>query len=230
VNELRARYTRDHYLIRPYICKLCHTREAMPGQSICSNCYQTYGYADFDPYVVKDLEKQETQWLRRTMWQPPPGTYTMSGAAVALSMTVRGLYKAMERLDIVPRDNAGHSVISDSQLNDIKQNLRNHQKNTSIIYWADGTIKITTKLAGELIDADPCTLNALAREGIVSGLLMELPTYGGFAANRWQIDAVALANCLDGRQRHADALQLRQGISLLCSGLDGPAGVGLLSG
>ncbi len=228
VNQPGGRFTPNHYPIRPYICKLCHTREADPDKSICSNCYQTYGYANFDPYVVNDPEKRETQWLRKMAWQPPPGTYTMSGAAVALQMTVRGLYKAMERLDIVPEDNAGHSVISDTQLRNIEQNLRNHQGDEAITYWRDGTIKVTSKLAGELIDDDPCTLNALARGGIVSGFLMEFSTYGGFAAKRWQIDAVALQNYLDDQQRCADARRLRRDIPPLWSGLGAPAGAGPL--
>jgi len=230
VNYPRDRFTPDHYPIRPYICKLCHTREAALGKSICLECYQAYGYANFDPDAVKQTEKREAQWLRRVEWQPASGTYAISGAAVALPMTVRGIYKAMERLDIVPRDSERHTVISDAQLNEIKQHTRNYQKNITITYWDDGTIKITTKLAGELIDDDPCTLNALAREGVVSGFLMEFPTYGGFAAKRWQIDAVALANYLDGRQRCEDARRLHRGILPLCSGLDGPAGAGLLSG
>ena len=200
----------------------------MPGESICSECYRAYGYAKFDPFVVKDPEKEEARWLKRMEWRPPPGTYSMSGAAVALSMTVRGIYKAMERLDIVPGDNSGHSVISDGQLKNIRQNLRNHQGGTSITYWHDGTIKITTKLAGELIDDDPCALNTLARKGTVSGFLLDFPTYGGFADKRWQIDEVALANYLVGQRRCASAQQLHLGIVPLCSGLDGPAGAGPL--
>lgn len=229
MNQHRYKFSPNHYLIKPYICKLCHTREAMPDKSICSECYLASGYANFDPDVVEQAEKREAQWLKGIEWQPPLGTYTMSGAAVTLGMTVRGLYKAMERLDIVPGDIAGHSVISDVQLNNIEQNLRNHQGGISITYWRDGTVKITTKLAGELINDDPCTLNALARKGIISGFLKEFPTYGGFAANRWQIDALALMNYLDGRQRCEDARRLRLSISPLCSGLDDPSGVGPLS-
>ena len=229
MNQPRNRsFSPNHYPVRPNLCVLCHTREAAPGKSICSNCYLMSGYADFDPYVVKDPEKREARWLKRIEWQPPSGTHTMSGAAVELQMTVRGFYKAMKRLDIVPEDNAGHSVISDTQLKNIEQNLRNHQGGMSITYWRDGTVKITTKLAGELIDDDPCALNTLAKKGIVSGFLMEFPTYGGFAAKRWQIDALALMNYLDGRQRCEDARRLRLSISPLSSGLDGLAGVGPL--
>ena len=225
MNQPGGRFTSNHYAIRPDLCVLCRVREAAPDKSICSECYQAYGYANFDPDAVKQTEKREVQWLRRVAWQPLSGTHTISGAAVELKMTVRGLRKAMARLDIVPKDNERHAVISDAQLNNIEQHTRNYQKNITITYWDDGTIKITTKLAGELIDDDPCALNALAREGIVSGFLKEFPTYGGFAANRWQIDAVAFQNYLIAQQRREDAQRLRQGIPPLSSGLDGPAGV-----
>ena len=212
----QPRFTPDHYPMKPYICKLCRAREAAPDKSICTECYQAYGYASFDPHVVKDEEKREAQWLRRVAWQPLSGTHTISGAAVSLPMTVRGLYKAMARLDIVPEDDAGHSIISDTQLKSVGQNLRNHQGGTSITYWRDGTVKITTKFAGELIDDDPCALNTLAPKGIVSGFLMELPTYGGFASKRWQVDEVALENYLVDQRRCEDARRLHLSIPPLC--------------
>jgi len=230
VNQPGGRFTPNHYPIRLDLCVLCRAREAAPDKSICSECYQAYGYANFDPDAVKQTEKREAQWLRRVAWQPLSGTHTISGAAVELKMTVRGLRKAMARLDIVPERDRGYSVISDVQLSHVEQHMRNRQKDMAITYWDDGTIKITTKLAGELIDDDPCALNTLARKGIVSGFLKEFPTYGGFASKRWQIDGVALENYLDDQQRCEDARRLRLNISPLCSGLGGPAGAEPLSG
>ena len=219
MNQRRDRlFSPNHYPIRPDLCMLCRAREAAPGKSICSGCYQTHGYADFDPEVVKQTEKQEAQWLKGVEWQPAAGMHTMSGAAVALSITVRGLYKARERLSIVLEKNKGRAVISDVQLHEIRQHTRKHQREITINRWDDGTIKITTKLAGEFIDDDPCALNALARRGIVSGFLREFPTHGGFAANRWQIDAAALEDYLAGQQRREDAQRLHRGIRQLCSG------------
>ncbi len=218
MNHRRHRlFSPNHYPIRPELCARCRKTEAAPGLSICSGCYQVYGYADFDPNVVKQKENQEAQWLKRVEWRPPAGMHTMSGAATALLMTVRGLYRAMERYSIVPQHNKGHAVITNAQLDYIGQRTRRYQKEIMIKRWDDGTIKITTKLAGKLIDDDPCSLNALARKGIVSGFIMEFPSYGGFAANRWQIDAVALENYLTGQQRREDAQHLRLGILRLCS-------------
>ena len=213
----QPRFTPSHYPIRPNLCVICCRAEAPPGKSICSGCYQAYGYAGFDPDVVKQAEKREAQWLKRAGWQPAAGTHTMSGAAVALGMTVRGLHRAMERHTIIPQYNDGHAIITDAQLNYIRQQTRKYHREITISRWGDGTIKMTTKLAGELIQDDPCSLNALARKGMVSGFLMEFPSYGGFAANRWQIDAVALENYLAGQQRHEDVQRLRLGIQQLCS-------------
>ena len=46
---------------------------------------------------------------------------------------------------------------------------------------------------------------------------MEFPSYGGFAANRWRIDAVALEDYLVLQRRREDARHLRLGILRLCS-------------
>ena len=176
-----------------------------------------YGYADFDPNVVKQKENQEAQWLKRVEWRPPADMHTMSGAAMALLMTVRGLYRAMERYSIVPQHNKGHAVITDAQLGYIGQHTRQHQRQMTVARWDDGTVKMTTKFAGEVINDHPCALNALGRKGIVSGFLKELPGYGGFAAKRWWLDAEALEDYLVLQQRHEDAQHLRLGIEQLYS-------------
>lgn len=205
-------FTPNHYQMSPDLCVICRKAEAPPGTSVCSGCYQASGYAGFDPGRVKQVEEREAQWRKRAEWQPATGMHTMSGAAVALPMTVRGLYKAMERHNIAPEHNRGHAVITDAQLGYIGQHTRQHQKQMTVARWDDGTIKITTKLAGKLIDDDPCSLNTLGRKRIVSGFLEELPGYGGFAAKRWWLDAEALEDYLVLQQRHEDAQHLRLGI------------------
>lgn len=211
-------FTTSHEPIRPNLCVICRKIELPPNKSVCDKCFvercgttpeKLMKYRQGAERELKQLERQATPW------GPTSGHYGLSGAAALLDMTQRGLQKAIRRLGLQPIYDHHHVQVSIPQYETIKQNTRGHYGYIVCQKWDDGTVKITTKEAGMIIEDRRDGLNTLARTGAVSGFLVSLPLYGGFVKGQWRIDAVALAEYLVNQGRHEDARRLLEHISRL---------------